>query len=133
MGFFDWIAKRIFSDKTLDYLGEKLEGRIQNRLDEIAYNTIAGVLSSEEVGTMVTDYGDALFNRYRQKFWASVGGVSKGINQTIIPRDPLSEIVREDGGINLGGILRLAMSGGLKNLGQTGTTQRRGSIGLPHK
>ena len=120
MGLSDWIASKIFSEKTLDSLIEKLEPRIQGQLDVYAKQTVVTLLEDEEIARGLITYLDAIYGRYQKKFFGAIGGTQKGINATMQNLDinPLATIIDEDGNFNLRQALGFFLSGGLKKLGQ---------------
>lgn len=118
MGLSDWIASKILSDKTLDSLIEKALPKIQDRLDTQLKESVIRLLEDEDIAYGVGVYADALYNRVSKKFFGAIGGTQKGLNyQTGQIQDDLLGDVFQDGQINVMGILRLIMSGKLKQLG----------------
>jgi len=73
-------------------------------------------LTDEELGELVTKYGDALYTRYMQKFGGFLGGSQKGINFAMDKVNPLSQIIDEDGNLSLSGVVKLFLSGKLGSM-----------------
>ena len=77
MGFFDWLARRLFKPENIEPLIDTLMERVNVK------NQILEALADEEVAAGVTAYTDALYGRYlgkSGKLWSSIGGIQKGIN-----------------------------------------------------
>jgi len=77
MGFFDWLFKRLFTKKRIQYLTNQFKEEINLK------HQVMDVLSDEEIAQNVIGYSDAIYDRYfgkSGKLWGSLGGIQKGIN-----------------------------------------------------
>lgn len=108
---FEWLWKRVFSEKNIGYLVQKAEPYMDSFIEDRLKLAIVNVLSDEEIGAMVRDYGDALYQRYMQKLGGFLGGKQKGLNFAIDKVNPMSQILDEDGNISLSNIFRTFLSG----------------------
>ena len=113
---FEWLIKRVFSEKNVGYLMEKANPLMREAIKTEAKEAILNVLEDEEIAAGLTQYGDALFARYSKKFWGSVGGVQKGLNYAVAGAQDDLGIFDEDGGISISGIIKGALTGKFKGL-----------------
>jgi hypothetical protein len=112
---FQWLWKRIFSEKNLGFLYEQVRPLIVEDMTYLVKDTIQNVMEDEEVAEWVTKYGDGLYDRYSKKFWGTIGGLQKGLNFSMQQENPLN-ILDEDGNLSLSGIIKGVISGKLGDL-----------------
>lgn len=90
-----WIVKRIFSDKSIEYLVEKARPKV----DDMVVESMNDYLSSEEFGQYLIGVTDAIYERYSKKFFGAIGGRVRGINaevdREIAEESPLLGIARK--------------------------------------
>lgn len=108
MSKLNWLERRIINERTVGYLTEKMADSLKEAFIKI--------LEDEDIAYAITQYGDAVYDRYHKKFFGAIGGVQKSINANVQALNPLSDIFDEDGNPNLRGLLGLVLSGGLKGL-----------------
>lgn len=118
---FDWLWKRILSEKNLGYAYQKLRPVLIHDMASNLKESLKYLLEDEEVAAWLSDYGDEFVKGRMHTFWSHIGGKQKGLNYALNPQNPLDNLVTEEGSINLAGIIKLVLSGGLKNLGGAGT------------
>ena len=112
----EWLIKRVFSEKNVGYLMEKATPFMREAIKTEAKQAIIGVLEDPEIAEGLTTYGDALFARYSKKFWGSIGGKQKGLNYAVAGATQDIGIFDEEGNISIASIIKTAMTGGFKNL-----------------
>lgn len=112
----DWIFKRLFTEKRVGSLMEKASPYIQNSINAMAKDTVFNLMEDEDVSLAITTYGDALFARYKQKVWGTIGGLQKGVNAVTLAANPKLSFMDEDGNLSLGNLFKAYMSGGLKGM-----------------
>ena len=112
MSKLNWIERRIINDRTVGYLTEKIESTMADTFKE----SFIKLLEDEDIAYALTQYGDALYDRYHKKFFGAIGGIQKGINASVEDANPLSQVFNADGAPDLRSILGLLLSGGFKGL-----------------
>jgi hypothetical protein len=124
---FDWLWKRILSEKNLGYAYQKLRPVVIADMASNLKMSLISVLEDEELAAALADYGDALIKGRMQIVYSSLGGKQKGLNYALQGESILDQLVDEEGRPNLAGILKAVFSGGLKNIlsGSGGTPPRR--------
>ena len=80
---FDWLWNRLLSQKRIDAIVEKALPSVLAKTSAIAKETAFNLMEDEDIALAVTEYGDALFDRYMQKFYGSLGGKQKGLNYAL--------------------------------------------------
>ena len=102
---FDWIWRRVFTEKMVDSLLEKL------------LNRALDMMQTKEFQEQLCIITDSFYERYRAKLFTSIGGTMKGINAEANP-SPLAGLVSKSGKVNwlqaLGLILNQSGSGSQK-------------------
>lgn len=118
MGLFNWIGRRIFSDENLGYMLEKVRPMLQQEIDTHLKEAVIHLMEDEDIAYGVGQYADALYSRISQKFFGAIGGKQRGINNIVgNAQDDILGDIFQDGQFNLMGVIRLLMSGKLKQLG----------------
>lgn len=112
--------RRVLSEKNLASAYEKVRPVIMADLASNLKEQVFTLLEDEEVASMLSDYGDAFVKGRMQTFWGSVGGRQRGLNYALAEVNPLDNLVTDEGGINLAGIIRMLLSGGFKGMGEGG-------------
>jgi hypothetical protein len=125
---FDWLWKRVLSEKNLGYAYQKLRPVLIADMASNLKKSLITVLEDEELAAALADYGDALVKGRLQVVYSSLGGKQKGLNFALQGESILDNLVDEEGRPNLAGILKAVFSGGLKNIlgGTRGSSPRTG-------
>jgi hypothetical protein len=123
---FDWLWKRILSEKNLGFAYQKLRPVLIADMASNLKMSLISVLEDEELAAALADYGDALVKGRLQVVYSSLGGKQKGLNFALQGESILDQLVDEEGRPNLAGILKAVFSGGLRNvLGGSGGSPPR--------
>ena len=118
MGIREYLfQKLVLTPENVNYLSQIVASTMAHTMKESIHN----VLQDEEVAQHVTAYGDALYERYNKKFWSGIGGRQKGINYAMAEANPLTDIIDEEGNINLAEGIRAFLRGDFKNIGLGGS------------
>jgi hypothetical protein len=125
---FDWLWKRVLSEKNLGYAYQKLRPVVIADMASNLKESLITVLEDEELAAALADYGDALVKGRLQVVYSSLGGKQKGLNFALQGESILDQLVDEEGRPNLAGILKAVFSGGLRNVlgGSGGAPPRTG-------
>lgn len=124
MARLSWLQRRFINANTLAYLSEKMQPLLKEQILQI--------LEDEEVAFAVNSYatalGDHLFERYRQKFYGSLGGVQKALNQGG-PHGQQLPIYTENGDLSISSIIKSIFLGQLQRPQPSTFMSKRGRIG----
>lgn len=126
-----WIIKRLFSDKNLGYIIEKARPMLRIAMAEEIKESITKAFQDPEFIEVVNSVGDAYYERYRRKFFGSMGGLQKGLNSEVskIPGD--FDFFDKEGRLSIKKILPKLLSGGIAGfkLGGSNTNQAQNTRG----
>jgi len=104
MGIREYIfQKMILTPSNVGYLTQILQDNMATSMK----GAIIDTLQDEEIAGNIALYADTLVDRELKRFWGSVGGVQKGINFSTKQNNPLTDLITEDGGINLSGVINM--------------------------
>lgn len=112
---FEWFVKKILNTKAAQEYLEIVSEKMQNQLDDRLKDSIIHVLEDEEIAGAVTQYGDALYDRYQKKFFGSIGGIQKGLNYAAQDKSPLMGLINDAGTLDLSSIVKRLMLGAVTN------------------
>jgi len=118
---FQWLWKRVFSDRNVGFLMQKAEPYMSKFIVERVKEATFTLMEDEEFNAWLTHMGDAYYNRYMSKFQGWIGGKQKGINfavdGAIDNANPLNAIMDDEGNFSLSKAIRTFMSGSFKGFG----------------
>ena len=95
--------KLVLTPSNLGYLSNFLADTMADTMKD----SIMQTLQDEKLAGNIALYADTLVDRELKRFWGSVGGVQKGINFSTKQNNPLTDLITEDGGINLSGVINM--------------------------
>lgn len=112
----EWLIKRIFSDKIVGYLIEKVRPRLKEEFLEISKEAIDDILTDEEFHKRLTEVGDAYYDRYRRKVMGTIGALQQNINKIgDSTKQPQFDFFDEEGRLSIKKILPMVFSGGIQS------------------
>ena len=130
---FNWLWKRVFSDKNVGFLIEKADPYVTKYMVSKIKEATFILMEDPEFHSWLAAMGAMYYKRYMGKINGWLGGKQKGINYAIDGAmenlNPLAGVIDDDGNFSLGNAIKMFMSGAFRGGGSSEVGPQAGSQG----